>query len=96
MEKKELKYEDKISNLVLENRKKLILSGVNEVISFNEEEITLKTSQGNLDIRGQNLKMNKLDVQNGDVIIVGSINSCVYMNNEPKTNKGNIFSKLFK
>ncbi|EJO5347468.1 sporulation protein YabP [Clostridium botulinum] len=96
MEKKELKNDDKISNLNLESRKKLILSGVNEVISFNEEEIMLKTTLGDLDIKGSNLKMNKLDVQNGDVIIVGTINSCVYLNSESKTNRSNIFSKLFK
>ncbi len=44
MEKKEFKNDDKISNLNLESRKKLILSGINEVISFNEEEIMLKTT----------------------------------------------------
>ncbi|EJP6473069.1 sporulation protein YabP [Clostridium sporogenes] len=96
MEKKEFKNDDKISNLNLENRKKLILSGVNEVISFNEEQIMLKTTLGDLDIKGSNLKMNKLDVQNGDVIIVGTINSCIYLNNESKTKRSNIFSKLFR
>ncbi|WP_251860663.1 sporulation protein YabP [Clostridium sp. Marseille-Q2269] len=96
MEKKEIKNDDRISNLNLESRKKLVLSGVNEVISFNEEEITLKTTLGDLDIKGSNLKMNKLDVQNGDVIIIGSINSCVYLNNESKANRSSIFSKLFK
>ncbi len=40
--------------------------------------------------------MNKLDVQNGDVIIVGTINSCIYLNNESKTKRSNIFSKLFR
>ena len=96
MEKKEIKNDDKISNLNLESRKRLTLSGVNEVISFNEEEIMLKTSLGDLDIKGSNLKMNKLDVQNGDVIISGNINSCVYINNQSKANRSNIFSKLFK
>lgn len=96
MEKKEFKNDDKISNLNLESRKKLILSGINEVISFNEQEIMLKTTLGDLDIKGSNLKMNKLDVQNGDVVIVGTINSCTYLNNESKASRSNIFSKLFK
>ncbi|NEZ47686.1 sporulation protein YabP [Clostridium niameyense] len=96
MEKKNIKYEDRKSNLSLENRKKLILSGVKEVISFNDTEIILNTNLGNLDIKGENLKMNKLDVQNGDVIIVGVITACIYEDNEIKKNKQSIISKLFK
>ncbi len=40
--------------------------------------------------------MNKLDVQNGDVVIVGTINSCAYLNDQSKASRSNIFSKLFK
>ncbi|CAB1254679.1 sporulation protein YabP [Clostridium sp. MT-14] len=96
MEKKEIKLEDKKSLLSLENRKKLILTGIIEVISFNEDQISLNTNLGILDIKGKDLKMNKLDVQNGDVSIIGTINSCVYINNEPKKKKHNLLSKMFK
>ncbi len=96
MEKKEIKYEDKKSNLNLENRKKLVLSGVIEVMSFNEERITLNTSLGTLDIKGEDLKMNKLDVQNGDVIIVGTVNSCIYIGDTIKKKKDGLISRLFK
>ena len=70
---KEVKVENKKSFLALENRKKMSLDGVTEIISFNDEQILLKTVLGNMDIRGEELKMNKLDVQNGDVIISGNI-----------------------
>lgn len=97
MEKKvENKIEDKKSNLSLENRKKLILSGVVEVISFDEEKIDLTTNLGNLTIKGEELKMNKLDVQNGDVIIIGSISSMIYNGKEVKKSKESIISRLFK
>lgn len=97
MEKKvENKIEDKKSNLSLENRKKLILSGVVEVISFDEEKIDLTTNLGNLTIKGEELKMNKLDVQNGDVIIIGSISSMIYNGKEVKKSKESILSRLFK
>jgi sporulation protein YabP len=94
--KKDIKGEDRKSNLTLENRKRLILNGVVEVISFNEEKILLNTIQGMLTIKGSSLKMNKLDVQNGDVIIVGTIDSCVYTGSEAKQNKESILAKLFK
>jgi sporulation protein YabP len=95
--KKEIKSEDRRSNLTLENRKRLILNGVVEVVSFNEEKILLNTIQGMLTIKGSALKMNKLDVQNGDVVIVGTVDSCVYSGSEAKKqDKESILTKLFK
>lgn len=94
--KKELKIEEKKSNLILENRKRLVLSGVLEVVSFNEEVIMLNTILGSLVIKGEGLKMNKLDVQNGEVVVIGMVNSFVYTNKESKKDKESILSRLFK
>lgn len=94
--KKEIKIEDKKSSLVLENRKRLSLTGVMEVISFNENVIMLSTCLGAMTIKGEGLRMNKLDVQNGDVMIVGTINSCVYSGGEIKKDNESILRKLFK
>lgn len=98
MEKKvvESKVEDEKSSLSLENRKKLTLSGVLEVLSFDDEKIDLTTKLGDLTIKGQDLKMNKLDVQNGDVTIVGDIWSMVYSGKEMKKEKESIIARLFK
>ena len=50
-----------------------------------------------LTIRGQNLKMNKLDVQNGDVVIVGMIASLVYSGGGTGSQKKDgILAKLFR
>jgi len=94
--KKEIKIEDKKSNLILENRKRLALTGVLEVISFNDSVIMLNTSLGSMTIKGEGLRMNKLDVQNGEVMIVGTINSCIYSGTEIKKDNESIFKKLFK
>lgn len=97
MEKKmENKIEEKKSNLSLENRKKLTLSGVVEVLCFDEQKIDLTTNLGNLTIKGEELKMNKLDVQNGDVIIIGNISSMVYNGKAVKKSKESILNRLFK
>ena len=97
MEKREaFKMEDSKSNLLLDNRKILTVSGVLEVMSFDEEKIELSTKLGNLTIKGQDLKMNKLDVQNGDVIIAGSISSMIYNGKNTKKNNDSLLSKLFK
>lgn len=97
MEKRvENKVDNNKCNLFLENRKKLTLSGVIEVISFDEQKIDLTTSLGNLTIKGEGLKMNKLDVQNGDVIIAGDIASVVYNGKISKKSNESIISRLFK
>ena len=94
--KKEIKVEDKRSNLMLENRKKLTINGVIEVINFNENLILLNTDMGTMIIKGQELRMNKLDVQNGDVLITGKVDSFVYTNDKSKTKKDSITSRLFR
>ena len=97
MEKKsEGKLEECKGNITLENRKKMILTWVEEVISFDDEKILLNTKLGALTIKGQNLKMNKLDVQNGDVMINGEIYYIVYSGKEIKKEKEGIFARLFK
>ena len=98
MEKKveNSKLEDNIGNLVLESRKKLTMTGIVEVISFDEEKIMLNTKLGPLTIKGLGLKMNKLDVQNGDVIIVGEISAMIYSSKEIKKEKESIIGRLFK
>lgn len=95
--KKEVSNDNnKKSLMTIENRKKLLLTGVSEVVSFNDEQIILNTNVGSLVIKGKELKMNKLDVQNGDIVIIGTVNSCVYNSNDDKHNKDSILSRLFK
>lgn len=87
---------EKRGSLSLEDRKKLTLSGVSEVVSFDEEKISLNTMLGNLVIKGEGLKMNKLDVQNGDVIIIGYISSMIYSGKSVKKSNESILKKIFK
>lgn len=92
----EQKQEDKKSNLILDNRKKLSVTGVEEVVSFNDEIIILNTNSGNLTIKGSGLKMNKLDVQNGDTMITGIVSSLVYSGSRKRKNNESILAKLFR
>lgn len=96
MEVKKQPIENKRSTITLENRSRLVLSGVVEVICFDDKVIILDTTLGALTIKGQDLKMQKLDVQNGDVIIVGLINSCVYSTMQSKKEKDSIIARLFR
>jgi sporulation protein YabP len=94
--KKEMKIVDKRSSLMLENRNKLTINGVIEVINFNENQILLNTDVGTLIVKGHELKMNKLDVQNGDVAITGKVDSFIYTSDKSKVKKDSIISRLFR
>lgn len=84
-------------NLILENREKLNISGVTEVGSFNEDFVSMKTQLGELIVYGSGLKINKLNLDNSEISVEGSIQSLEYSDkNKGKSLGGGIFSKLFK
>lgn len=88
---------DKSHCFSLENRGKMVLSGVMNVESFNELEIVLETELGMLTIKGTSLHMNKLNLETGDLTIDGDIDSCIYSERQDLKTKGaGILSKLFK
>lgn len=81
----------------LEQRENVFITGVNDVISFNEDMIVIDTQMGVLVIGGQNLHVNKLNLDDGELCIDGEINSLSYENdNGFNKSKTSFFSKIFK
>ncbi|PAD19728.1 sporulation protein YabP [Terribacillus saccharophilus] len=78
------------------NRKELEISGVKEVDSFDSEEFLLQTEMGYMIIRGSNLHMKNLDLQEGKVSIKGKIQELSYLDEHNGEKAKGIFSKLFK
>ncbi len=92
----EEKKNNKVShNIILENRNKLSISGVNDVDSFDDKQISAFTEMGFLTIKGSNLHINKFNTQNGELNLSGKIDSLLYSNRE-KVSTTNLISKLFK
>ncbi len=83
----------KSHNIILEDRKKFMLTGVNEVLSFDENTVLLDTVLGKISVRGEDLKLGQFDTQKGDVSGTGKIYALVYTSDE--TN-GGFFARLFK
>lgn len=65
-------------NISLKNCKNLEVSGVKEVISFDEEAISLETDVGRLEIRGEGMKINSFDTKIGDIMVSGYVYAVVY------------------
>ena len=79
--------------VVVENRERLSVSGVAEVISFDENEVSLVTSMGILTVGGQELHVEKLNLEMGELAIVGRVEAVVY-EDEQQRRRG-FWSRLF-
>ena len=85
-----------IQNIILENREKITISGVLDVLSFDDQIVILETELGLLNIKGENLKINKLSIDTSDVIIEGEISSLSYSDKGIDKKGEGILSKIFK
>ena len=67
-----------IHNIILEGRKKMSVSGVTDVDRFDENTVLLYTTMGEMTVRGEDLHVNDLSVESGEMNIEGEIRSVVY------------------
>lgn len=74
---------DRPHHVSLEARRKLTLTGVRDVESFDEESIVLRTSCGTLVIEGEGLHVEKLSLDGGDVNVEGQIDLLSYEDDAP-------------
>ena len=83
--------------VILNNRKSGTISGVSDVLSFDIKEILLETDQGMLMIKGNDLHVNRLTLEKGEVDIEGQIDSLTYSDVSGYANKGkSLLGRLFK
>ena len=84
-------------NIILEDRRDLSISGVNDIDSFDENLVVLFTDMGELTIKGNNLHINKLNVDTGELTMDGEIIALFYNEDSgPRKSSGGIFSRVFK
>lgn len=79
--------------LSLTERKKLTVYGVSEVVSFEENAVVLRTSQGTLVIQGRDMQLKTLSPEGGQVMVEGTVSALVY--EEPRS-AGGWFSRWFR
>ena len=85
-----------IQNLVLENRGKLSISGVLDVLSFDDQVVMVETELGLLTVKGENLRINKLSIDTSEAVVEGEISYLSYSENNQDKNSSSLFSKIFK
>lgn len=85
-----------IQNLVLENREKLSVSGVVDVLSFDDQVVMIETELGLLTVKGQNLRINKLSIDTSEVIVEGEVACLAYSEANQNKSSGGLLGKIFK
>ena len=81
-------------NCILEDRKRLSVSGVNNVESFDEETIIAATDYGDLTIKGQKMLITKLSLEVGELAIEGEIFALSYSESVQKSS--GFLSRVFR
>lgn len=77
--------------LTLAERNKLTVTGVTEVVSFEDREVVLQTGMGILTVQGSQLQLKTLSLEGGQMEVEGSVSALVY----EEARQGGWFSRLF-
>lgn len=80
--------------LELDGRERLVVSGVEEVERFDEEEIVMSTTAGVLVVGGTNLHIGKLNLDGGELHVDGTIHTLLYEDNAPAAGRGGFLRRL--
>lgn len=64
--------------LTLNDRKTLTLTGVTEVVSFDEEAVVLRIGTDTLVVRGEGLHMKNLNLESGQAAVEGQVGALLY------------------
>ena len=82
--------------LTLQNRSGVTLTGVKDVVAFDENQVVLDTELGLLTIKGKDLHVNRLSLEKGEIDIEGRTDSLVYSAGGGMKSGGSFWAKLFK
>jgi len=83
--------------LTIENRASGTMTGIREVVSFDENQVVLDTDMGLLTLKGKELHINRLTLEKGEVDLNGTIESLTYSSNEALRRSGeSLLTRLFK
>ena len=85
--------ENMMHDLIVESRKKVTMTGIIDVDSFDEETIVAQSNCGEIYIKGSALKISRLSVESGDMTVEGQVDCVSYSEGK---HTGGFFSKVFR
>jgi len=83
--------------VVIDERSTITVDGVTEVISFDEESIVCETDMGVLVLKGKDMHVERLNLEQGQLIVQGEIESLEYSEEGILSkNSGGLLGRIFK
>ena len=82
-------------SIVIDEKQRVVISGVEDVDSFDESNVVLLTNQGMLSLTGSDLHMSRLSLDDGQLIIEGDIIGLMYSDADTR-HQGGWLGRLFR
>ena len=82
-------------DVFIKSRQRMEMTGISDVTSFDEEEIVVQTGNSGVSIEGENLKIEKFNSENGELVLKGLINGLFYYSKKQEKRKKSI-TNFFK
>lgn len=86
--------ENKRHSILMEDRKKVNLTGVTDVLSFDEECVVADTTDGAVVLKGRDLHVSNLNLDKGELFVDGDFTGIVY--EDIPAAKTSLFGRIFK
>ena len=85
-----------VHRVLLENLKKAVITGVQEIHSFNENEVLLLSEAGKILLKGEQLHVRKLNLEKGDAEVEGRVDSLSYLTRNAHKKDESILKRMFR
>ena len=83
-------------DVCLFSRKRMELSGIEEVESFSAAEIVLRSTLGRIALEGEDMRIESFSTERGELIVNGKIDAFSYFGAENGDEKRGFLGRLFK
>lgn len=80
-------------NIILENRRKILLTGISDVLTFSDDCVVAVSSKGTVTLRGTDMKMGGFNADKGELSAEGNIVAVVYT---AEKTQGGLLNRLFR
>ena len=80
-------------SIIIENRARITVSGVTDVLSFDDETVSLETALGRITVKGEGLRISGFNTETGDLTATGKIHAAVYTGD---AKSGGFISRMLK
>lgn len=95
MDKKDMLTKAQVHSVIIDDRKRIVFTGVEDVGDFTEDQIQVYTIKGCCIVKGKGLKVQSLDLNEGKVEVEGNIISLMYTDKKNRENLS-LLGKIFK